>query len=93
MQRIWAWTQCIAIDASVAGTIIRTYHFFVQRSWAKFTLYLLLSTLLLFATAIVSNIESVQQTLNITLDSAYTHVFVALETLIWVRSLVIVLLI
>ena len=25
MQHIWAWTQCIAIDASVAGTIIRTF--------------------------------------------------------------------
>lgn len=23
MQQIWAWTQCIAIDASVAGTIIQ----------------------------------------------------------------------
>ncbi len=23
MQYIWAWTQCIAIDASVAGTIYR----------------------------------------------------------------------
>jgi hypothetical protein len=39
MQRIWAWTQCIAIDASVAGTIIRTYRSFEQRSWATFTLY------------------------------------------------------
>ncbi len=27
MQRIWAWTQCIAIDASVAGTIIRTFRY------------------------------------------------------------------
>jgi hypothetical protein len=29
MQRVWAWTQCIAIDASVAGPIICTfrYHF------------------------------------------------------------------
>jgi len=25
MQRVWVWTQCIAIDASVAGTIIRTF--------------------------------------------------------------------
>ena len=25
MQQVWAWTQCIAIDASVAGTIIRTF--------------------------------------------------------------------
>src|SRR5215467_5638093 len=59
MQRIWAWTQCIAIDASVAGTIIRTYYYFTEKSWAKFTLYALLSCLLLFTAAIVSNIESV----------------------------------
>lgn len=93
MQRVWAWTQCIAIDASVAGTIIRTSHFFMERSWTKFTLYALLSCLLLFTAAIVSNIESVQQTLNITLESAYIHVFVSVEALIWVRSVVIVLLI
>ncbi len=93
MQRVWAWTQCIAIDASVAGTIIRTYRFFEQRSWVTFTLYALLSCLLLFTAAIVSNIESVQQTLNITLSSAYTHVFVSVEALIWIRSFVIVLLI
>jgi len=93
MQRVWAWTQCVAIDASVAGTIIRTYHCFSEKSWAKSTLYALLSGLLLFTAAIVSNIESVQQTLNLTLDSAYTHVFVPVETLIWVRSFVIVLLI
>ena len=24
MQHVWAWTQCIAIDASVAGAIIRS---------------------------------------------------------------------
>src|SRR6266700_2752332 len=27
MQRVWAWTQCNAIDASVAGTIIRTFRY------------------------------------------------------------------
>jgi len=47
--------------------------------------------LLLFTAAIVSNIESVQQTLNLTLDAAYGHVFLPVEVLIWVRSLVIVL--
>jgi len=93
MQHVWAWTQCIAIDASVAGTIIRTYQCFEKRAWATFALYAFLSCLLLFTAAIVSNIESVQQTLNITLDSAYTHVFLPVEALIWVRSLVIVLLI
>lgn len=30
MQRVWAWTQCIAIDASVAGTILRTFQYHAQ---------------------------------------------------------------
>ena len=53
----------------------------------------LLSALLLFTAAIVSNIESVQQTLNIALDQAYVHVFIPVEALIWIRSIAIVLLI
>jgi hypothetical protein len=93
MQEVWAWTQCIAIDASVAGTIIRTIRAYNEREYIKAGVYTLLSALLLFTAAIVSNIEAVQQTLNITLDSAYTHVFIPLEALIWVRSIAIVLLI
>jgi len=93
MQRVWAWTQCIAIDASVAGTIIRTFRFHAEGEKVKFFLYGLLSALLLFTAAIVSNIEAVQQTLNITLDHAYLHVFVPVEALIWIRSIAIVLLI
>src|SRR5215469_7503507 len=93
MQRVWAWTQCIAIDASVAGSIIRTFEYYMHRERLKCGVYAFLSVLLLFTAAIVSNIESTQQTLNITLSSAYTHVFVPVEALIWVRSLAIVLLI
>ncbi len=93
MQRIWAWTQCIAIDASVAGTIIRTFRYYQDGEKVKTWLYGFLSLLLLFTAAIVSNIESVQQTLNVTLDNAYLHVFVPVEALIWIRSLAIVLLI
>src|SRR5437660_4738726 len=93
MQRIWAWTQCIAIDASVAGTIIRTFRYHAEGEQVKTWLYGLLSLLLLFTAAIVLNIESVQQTLNLTLDSAYVHVFVPVEALIWIRSFAIVLLI
>lgn len=33
MQRIWAWTQCIAIDASVAGAIIRTCCLTQYKHW------------------------------------------------------------
>jgi len=59
MQRIWAWTQCVAIDASVAGTIIRTFRYRALGEKVKTWLYGLLSALLLFTAAIVSNIESV----------------------------------
>jgi hypothetical protein len=93
MQRVWAWTQCIAIDASVAGTIIRTFRYHAEGERVKTWLYGLLSALLLFTAAIVSNIESVQQTLNIALDQAYAHVFLPVEALIWIRSIAVVLLI
>src|SRR5215467_1786054 len=93
LQRVWAWTQCIAIDASVAGTIIRTFRYVGEGEKVKTWLYGLLSALLLFTAAIVLNIESVQQTLNLTLDAAYVHVFVPVEVLIWIRSVAIVLLI
>src|SRR5947209_11587358 len=93
MQRIWAWTQCIAIDASVARTIIRTFRYHAEGEQVKTWLYGLLSMLLLFTAAIVSNIEAVQQTLNLSLDAAYLHVFVPVEALIWIRSIAIVLLI
>ena len=38
MQRIWAWTQCIAIDASVAGTVIRTFNYYHLRANRRRTL-------------------------------------------------------
>jgi hypothetical protein len=72
MQQVWAWTQCIAIDASVAGTIIRTFRYRAEGEKIKTILYALLSVLLLFTAAIVSNIEAIQQTLNITLDGVPT---------------------
>ena len=93
MRQIWAWTQCIAIDASVAGTIIRTFHYHQEGERVKTWLYGFLSVLLLFTAAIVSNIEAVQQTLNVTLEVAYTHMFVSIEALTWVRSIGVVLII
>ncbi len=53
MRQIWAWTQCIAIDASVAGTIIRTFHYHTDGERVKTWLYGLLSGLFLFIAAIV----------------------------------------
>src|SRR5712692_2169816 len=93
MQRIWAVTQCVGIDAGMSGTIIRAFRFHTEGQKVKTWLYGLLSVLLLFTAVIVLNIESVQQTLNITLEKAYIHVFIPIEALIWVRSITIVLLI
>jgi hypothetical protein len=53
MQRIWAWTQCIEIDASVAGTIIRTFRYHREGEMVITWLYGLLSALLLFTAAIL----------------------------------------
>lgn len=58
MQRIWAWMQCIAIDASVAGTIIRTFRYYAQGERVKYLLHGFLSMLLLFTAAIVSKQEA-----------------------------------
>jgi hypothetical protein len=93
MQEVWSITQCCAIDFSVSGTIIRTFRYQQEGERVKTWLYGLLSVLLLFTAAIVLNIESVQQTLNLTLDAAYIHVFVPVEALIWIRSVASVLLI
>jgi hypothetical protein len=51
MQQIWAWTQCIANNASVAATIIRTFRSYHEGEKAKTWLYGLLSVLLIVAHA------------------------------------------
>ena len=86
MQGVYAWSQCIGIDASIPGAIMRTLYYYRQREWGNAGAYTLLSMLLLFTAMIVSSIESIQQTLNITLSSAYAHVFIPIEGLIWIRS-------
>src|SRR5436853_7561949 len=48
MQRVWAWTQCIAIDASVAVTIIRTFRYYARHERNKYTMYRFPSVLWLF---------------------------------------------
>src|SRR5215470_14255946 len=48
MQRVWAWTQSIAIDASVAGMIIRTVRYYAEGERIETWLYGLLSASLLF---------------------------------------------
>jgi hypothetical protein len=67
MQVVYAISQSVAIDAGLGTTIIRTFRYYQEGEKIKTWLYGLLSLLLLFTAAIVSNIEAVQQALNITL--------------------------
>src|SRR5260370_38431719 len=62
MQYIWAWTQCIAIDASVAGTIIRTFRYQAEGESVKMWIYALLSVRRRLTAPIVPNIEPITQT-------------------------------
>ncbi len=47
MQSVWTWTQCIAIDASVARTIIRVFGYKRNKEYNKMGLCAALSCLLL----------------------------------------------
>jgi hypothetical protein len=94
MQQAWAWTQNIAIDMSLLGAIIRACVYWLEKERLKALLYTILSGLLLFTAAIVSNVEAVQQSIeHISLTDAYGKVIfpVSIETLTAVRSLAIVL--
>ena len=92
MQRIWARIQCIAIDASVVDAIIRPFQSHQQGEWLKFWLSALLSTWLLFTAALCQIMESVQQTLDLSLGQTCLHVCIPVELLTWIRSTSIVLL-
>jgi hypothetical protein len=92
-KQFYAWSQAIGIDASIPGVIIRLFTYYKQREWGKATVYTILSLLVLFTTFNVSNIEAIQQTLNLTLDEGYTHSLISVEALVNIRSLTVILLI
>lgn len=93
MSHIWAVGQTVALDTGLSGAVYRVVVLGRKRQYLQMSLYLVLSMMLLFTAVIVSNIESLQQTLNITLTQAYTHSPIPVETLVWMRSFCIVLLI
>jgi hypothetical protein len=92
-KQFYAWSQAIGIDASIPGVIIRLFTYCKQREWGKAAVYTILSLLVLFTAFNVSNIEAIQQTLNLTLSEGYTHALVSVEALVNIRSLTVILLI
>jgi hypothetical protein len=73
ISRTWIISQTIAMDTGLIVSIVRAFVMAKHKRWLQCSLYALLSVLLLSTTAIVSNIESIQQTLGITLEKAYTY--------------------
>jgi len=86
-------SQTIAMDTGLIVSIVRSFTLAKNKHWLQCSLYALLSILLLSTTAIVSNIESIQQTLGITLEKAYTYSPIPLAWLVSMRSLCVILLI
>jgi hypothetical protein len=94
LQEIWAWSQNIAIDMSLLGAIIRACVYWLENEKLKALLYSLLSAMLLFTAAIVSNIEAITQSISgLSLQDAYGQVMfpVTVQQLTAIRSLAIVL--
>jgi hypothetical protein len=93
ISRTWIISQTIAMDTGLIVSIVRSFTLARSKHWLQCSLYTLLSILLLSTTAIVSNIESIQQTLGITLEKAYTYSPIPLVWLVSMRSLCVILLI
>lgn len=93
ISRTWIISQTIAMDTGLIVSIVRSFTLAKNKHWLQCSLYALLSILLLSTTAIVSNIESIQQTLGITLEKAYTYSPIPLVWLVSMRSLCVILLI
>src|SRR5258708_2646549 len=93
ISRTWIISQTVAMDTGLIVSIVRAFVMAKSKRWLQCSLYALLSVLLLSTTAIVSNIESIQQTLGITLEKAYTYSPIPLVLLVSMRSLCVILLI
>lgn len=93
ISRTWIISQTVAMDTGLIVSIVRSFTLARSKHWLQCSLYALLSVLLLSTTAIVSNIESIQQTLGITLEKAYTYSPIPLVWLVSMRSLCVILLI
>lgn len=93
ISRTWIISQTIAMDTGLIVSIVRSFTLARSKHWLQCSLYALLSVLLLSTTAIVSNIESMQQTLGIALEQAYTYSPIPLPWLVSMRSLCVILLI
>lgn len=93
LQDAWAIDQALAVDANVVLVFSMLFSAVATRDWVKVTVYSIIGGMLLFVSAIIMDMESVRQALNITLEQAAIQVHVSVGFLTQLRSWVVVLLV
>jgi len=93
LQHAWAVDQALAVDANLALVFSMLFAAITARNWVRTAIYSVVGALLLFVSAIIMDIESVRQALDISLDAAALQVHVTVALLTQVRSVVVVLLV
>lgn len=93
LQYAWAFDQAIAVDANLALIGLLFFNALDNKDWGKLVVYTVIGGMLLFVAAVIMDIESVRQALDISLAAASVKVHVSLELLTQLRSWVVVLLV
>lgn len=93
LQYAWAFDQAIAVDANLALIGMMFFSALDNKEWGKLVIYTGIGGMLLFVAAVIMDIESVRQALDISLAAASVRVHVSLELLTQLRSWVVVLLV
>ncbi len=93
-KQFYAWSQAIGIDSAIPGVIMTLFTYYQRRSWGRATVYSVLTILVLFTAYNVSTVESIAQTLGLSLDKAYTvGSLVSVTSLVSIRTFCVLLLI
>lgn len=87
LQSLWGLDQALAIDANLPLVFVFLFAAVKHRDWIKVGIYAVIGGMLLFVAAIILDMESLRQALNIGFDAAALQVHVSIGVLTQVRSI------
>lgn len=90
LQYAWAVDQSLAVDANLALVFGVLFMAVNARDWPKVVIFTIIGGLLFFVAGVIMDIESVRQSLEITLAAASLRVHVDLGILAQVRSFAVI---
>lgn len=88
-QVVWAVSQAIAVDANLLLTWARAAKAFREKQWGAFAFLAFIGTVLLIVAAAVTDLESTQQALRISLAQAAQVFGLSIQSIIHIRSVVV----